>query len=308
MSEQKNTAAITEAEISKMDEKAKVVDLVADRIRGFQESKQIDFPPGYSVENALKSAWLILQSTQDRNKKPALEVCTKVSVANALLNMAIQGLSPVKNQCYFIVYGNQLTLSRSYFGTMAVTKRVSKASDIYAQCIFEGDNVDYEILDGNVRIKSHTQSFGNIKNDKILGAYCVIKFSDGRPDFARIMTMEQIQASWNKSQMSSTADNSTHKQFPVDMSLRTVINKTCKMLINTSDDMNLLVESLLNSDDTTEAQITAEISEKANRETLEFEDGEFADIPSEVSESSLSDKEKKTDGLFEAETPKKPEW
>jgi Recombinational DNA repair protein (RecE pathway) len=278
----KNTTAITEAEISQMDEKAKVVDLVASRIRAFQENQQIDFPPNYSVENALKSAWLVLQNVQDKNKKLVLEVCNKASIANALLNMSIQGLSPAKNQCYFIAYGDQLTLSRSYFGTMAVTKRVTGASEIYAQCIFDGDELRYSIRDGNAHIESHKQSFANIKNDKIIGAYCVIKFPDGREDFARIMTMEQIQASWKKSPMNPNGDSSTHKQFPVDMSLRTVINKTCKMLINTSDDSSLLVESFLKTSEiANEAALAAEISENANQEMLDVEDADYAEIPDE---------------------------
>lgn len=60
--------------------------------------------------------------------------------------------------------------------------------------------------------------------------------------------------------------------------------------------------------DLAELEASSEIAEKANRETLEFEDGEFADIPSEASKSSLPDEEKTPDGLVEEETPKKPDW
>src|SRR5690625_4382272 len=64
--------------------KKDTVDVVAERVRQFQERGEIHFPANYSPENAMKSAWLILQNTQDRNKKPALEVCTKDSIANSL--------------------------------------------------------------------------------------------------------------------------------------------------------------------------------------------------------------------------------
>jgi recombination protein RecT len=121
--------------------KKDVVDVVAAKVREFQERGEIHFPANYSPENAMKAAWLILQSTFDRNKRPALEICTKDSIANALLDMVIQGLNPAKKQGYFIVYGNQLVFLRSYFGTMAVTKRVTGAKEINANVIYEGDEV-----------------------------------------------------------------------------------------------------------------------------------------------------------------------
>jgi recombination protein RecT len=37
-----------------------------------------------------------------------LQACTRDSIANALLDMAVQGLNPAKKQGYFIAYGKQL--------------------------------------------------------------------------------------------------------------------------------------------------------------------------------------------------------
>jgi len=99
--------------------KKDTVDIVAAKVREFQERGELDLPPNYSPENAMKSAWLILQNTFDKNKKPVLHACTKDSIANSLLDMIVQGLNPAKKQCYFIAYGNQLVCQRSYFGTMA---------------------------------------------------------------------------------------------------------------------------------------------------------------------------------------------
>ena len=47
--------------------KKDVVDVVTERVRKFMEHGELDLPPNYSPENALKSAWLILQSTQDKD-------------------------------------------------------------------------------------------------------------------------------------------------------------------------------------------------------------------------------------------------
>ena len=89
-----------------------VADAVLVKIAHFQKAGDIRLPADYSPENALKSAWLILLETKNREGKPVLETCTKESIANALLNMVIQGLSPVKKQCDFIAYGDKLTMSR----------------------------------------------------------------------------------------------------------------------------------------------------------------------------------------------------
>lgn len=106
--------------------KRDTVDVVAEKVRQFQERGEIHFPANYSPENAMKSAWLLLQTVQDKNYKPALETCTKDSIANSLLDMVVQGLNPAKKQGYFIVYGTKLTFQRSYFGTMAVTKMLQE--------------------------------------------------------------------------------------------------------------------------------------------------------------------------------------
>ena len=112
-----------------------VVDTVLSKIKDFEEAGELKLPTNYSAANALKSAWLILQETKDRNDKPALVVCTKESVANALLDMVVQGLSPMKKQCYFIVYGSKLTLQRSYLGTLAIAKRVGGVKTAIANCV-----------------------------------------------------------------------------------------------------------------------------------------------------------------------------
>ncbi|WP_373786230.1 recombinase RecT, partial [Jeotgalibaca porci] len=74
------------------------------------EKTGLSLPANYNPQNALKSAFFKLQETKDRDGNLALTVCTKESIANSLLDMVVQGLSPAKTQCYFIVYGNALQL------------------------------------------------------------------------------------------------------------------------------------------------------------------------------------------------------
>ena len=138
--------------------KKDVIDLVEARVKEFQTTGELSFPPNYSPSNALKSAWLIIQETQNREKKPALSVCTRESVANALLDTVIQGLSPAKNQVYYIVYGNKLVAMRSYFGTMAVTKRLSGVEDVFAQVIYKDDDFAYTIDRGTKKYSSMSKN------------------------------------------------------------------------------------------------------------------------------------------------------
>lgn len=259
--------------------KKNVADQVQNKVREFQENGELHFPAGYSPDNALKQAWLVLQNVQDRNKRPALEVCTKDSVANALLDMVVQGLNPMKKQGYFIVYGTQLIFQRSYFGTMAVTKRVTGAKSIDASVIYEGDEVDYEIINGRVSNLKHKQKFGNINKDKIIGAYCIITLPNDE-FYTEIMTIDELRKAWSKAQFwgkdqEKEKAGSTHDEFRQEMAKKTVINRACKKFLNSSDDSSLVMQHFNGSDDRhADAQLQAEIDEKANK-------GEIIDVTPE---------------------------
>ena len=249
-----------------------VTDFVLDKVHNFQQNGQIFFPNNYSPENALKSAWLILQETVDKDKRPVLKVCTKPSIANALLNMIIQGLNPMKKQCYFIAFGNQLTLMRSYFGSIAVAKQFGEIEDITAEVIYEGDKVETEIKRGKTIIKTHTRSFENINKSKIIGAYATILYKDNSEE-SLVMTIEQIKTSWKKSKLNPDGKDSIHTLYTEDMCKRTAINKICKYYINTKDDsnLNMIKKAFETSDEEAkEIQVDYEIEQNANKEIIDI--------------------------------------
>lgn len=249
--------------------KRDTVDVVADRVRQFQERGEIHFPANYSPENAMKSAWLLLQTVQTKDYKSVLEACTRDSIANALLDMVVQGLNPAKKQGYFIAYGKNLVFQRSYFGTMAVTKRVTRASEIIPQLIYEGDEFEFEIVRSGKKVTNHKQSFANIDDNKIIGAYCTIYWPDGK-EFTEIMTIKEIRQSWKKSKQNPDKEGSTHNEFPGEMAKRTVINRTCKAYMNTSDDGSLIMKHFHRGDEAiAEAEVEEEIAENANGEIID---------------------------------------
>lgn len=238
------------------------------------QDEGLQLPSNYNASNALKSAFFKLQEVKDRNGKPALEVCSKPSIANALLDMVVQGLSPAKTQCYFIVYGDQLQLNRSYFGTQAVLKRLTNVKDIWANVIFEGDVFDYEIAGGRERLLKHETNFLN-RDNKILGAYAIVRTEDDE-EILTVMTWKEIETSWSQAKTKNVQN-----KFPQEMAKRTVINRAAKAFINTSDDSDLLVDAINRSteneydnerkDVTPEAEVQKQIEENANSEVIDVE-------------------------------------
>ncbi|MCP1149875.1 MULTISPECIES: recombinase RecT [Bacillus] len=228
-------------------------------------------PSNYNASNALKSAFFKLQELKDKDGRPALESCSRESIANSLLDMVVQGLSPAKTQCYFIPYGKQLQLNRSYFGTQAVLKRLTNVKDIWANVIFEGDVFDYEIDGGREKLIKHETKFEN-RDKPIIGAYAVVKTIDDI-ELLTIMTRKEIETSWSQAKTKAVQN-----KFPQEMAKRTVINRAAKNFINTSDDSDLLVQAINNSTeneydhervDVTPDEVKKEISENANSEIID---------------------------------------
>lgn len=269
--------------------KKDTVDVVAERVRSFQENGELHLPDNYSPENAMKAAWLILQETIDREKKPVLDTCTKDSIANALLGMIVQGLNPSKNQCYFIAYGKQLTLQRSYFGSMALAKRVDEnIEDIYAEVVYQGDKFKFAKQRGKTVVTEHEQTLENMNKKDIIAAYACVLKKDGSEE-ATLMTFEEIKQAWKQSKMYPVNDkgeikaNTTHDKFTSDMCKKTVINRACKMIINSSDDSNLIIKYAKISDESrSEAEVEAEIYENANTESIDITPTEEENTHSEL--------------------------
>src|SRR5690554_4387057 len=99
-------------EVAKVESVKKDVSTqVLAKIEAFKATGELKIPKDYSPENALKAAYLILSETKNSSNQFALQHCTKESIANALLKMVVWGLSPLKKQCDFIMYGNKLDCS-----------------------------------------------------------------------------------------------------------------------------------------------------------------------------------------------------
>lgn len=246
---------------------------VESTVRQMEEQKQIELPQDYSVSNALRSAFLAIQETKDKNNKPALEVCTQTSITNALLNMVVQGLTPAREQCYYVCYGQQLVCQRSYFGDIALAQRVDpRIQDVIAEPIFHKDEFSWAIERGKKVVEYHKPGGLNDRGD-LAGAYCIVLDTHSEPIKTEIMNRDEIIGSWKKSRSYPIDDkgniktNSTHYAHPGEMAKRTVIRRCLKPIINSSNDGYLL--RAIDSTEETQAEVQAEEQENANQEVLD---------------------------------------
>ena len=244
------------------------------KIESFQSSGELTLPKDYKVENALKSAYIILSDP----KNNILAKCDKSSIAEALLKMVIYGVSPIKKQCYFIPYGDKLECSISYAGNIAIAKRYGNLKSIKGNAIFEGDTFEFEVdqTSGRRKITKHIQTLESVGTNKIKGAYAVYELNDGTID-VEVMNINQIQTSWG--QGGSKGNSPAHKNFPDQMAIKTALNRACKLLISSSDD-SVLYDPLEEETtiDVTDANVQHEIKTKANKETLDFSKTEEANV------------------------------
>jgi recombination protein RecT len=194
--------------------------------------------------------------------------------------MVVQGLNPIKKQNYFIAYGKTLVCQRSYFGAMAVTKMVQPKIDDFAfAVVYEDDVFTYGIINGKKTVSKHEQDIKNVDKKKIVAAYCIALDKEGNPFRTEIMTFDEILQAWKQSQMNpidnegNVKESSTHGKFTADMAMKTVINKTCKAIINASSDSTLLLETMKRNDDLADrVGAEAEIEALANTgEVLEIQ-------------------------------------
>ena len=226
-------------QVAQQQKPTKLTDLVLDRVKQMQDTQDLSLPKNYNASNALNAAFLELQKVQDRNHRPALEVCSHDSIVKSLLDMTLQGLSPAKDQCYFIVYGKELQMQRSYFGTVAAVKRLDGVKKVRAEVVHEDDafaigaNEDMELI-----VKQFIPKFEN-QDKPIIGAFAMIKTDEGT-DFT-VMTKKEINQSWAQTRQKN---NKVQQNFSQEMAKRTVLNRAAKMFINTSDDSDLLTGAI----------------------------------------------------------------
>ena len=283
-------------------------DSVQNRIMTLTNEGRLDLPKNYSVGNALNSAWLKILETKDKNGEPALSVCSKESVANALLEMAILGHNPAKNHGYFIVYENQLTWFPSYFGKCAAVKRIKGIeTEPIATLIYEGDEIELGHNElGEEIVKSHIVKWQSKLKGNIVGVYATVK--QGEITRSAVMAMSEVKEAWLK----NPGQKRDHATFTGEFAKRTVLNRLTKTIIQTSNDDDLLAETMIENEyqhydfeiNDVEEDTKKEIATNANNgEVIDVPDEEETEEQEEIiepEEEKSTKKETKQKNLFDA--------
>jgi recombination protein RecT len=243
---------------------------VLQKVQAFEKSGELRIPKDYSPENALKGAMLVLNELKTKDGSPALQYCSKTSIAQALLKMVVEGLSVLKKQGYFIAYDKELTWIRSYQGSIALAKRVAEVKEVNAVVVYQNDLFEYgiDVKTGRQEIYKHDQKLANISNDKIIASYAIVIYKDGSTD-ATVMSMEEIRTAWN--QGAPKGNSPAHKNFTQEMAKKTVINRACKTPINSSTDVILVGGYDEENDEAPTIDIKHEIVEDTASQPITFE-------------------------------------
>ena len=256
--------------------KKNITDSVMARLQPLLDSKELRLPPNYSAGNALQSAWFELLEIKNKDKKPALEVCTKESIANSLYRMVTMGLSAAKKQVAFIVYGEKLTCQPEYHGNIALAKRYGGVKQVNAGVIYKNDVFKYAVNTetGRKKILAHEQDIENIDDSNIRGAYCVLTFEDGSEPYLEVMSMDQIKKSWDMGQMKGNSD--AHKNFTGEMVKKTVTSRACKLFITSSDDAALYADD--ETRDLPAQSRNEKVLQSGNKRELSVADTDFEEV------------------------------
>lgn len=228
MAEEKKIAAL----------RANIGDQVIGRLNELAQAN-FNFPKDYNYVNAIKMSVLKLQELKDKDKRPALEVCTAASIQSELFKMAAKGLNLAYNQAYAVVRGNQLCIDPGYFGNVLMVKRIFPDWEPMPHSIREGDEYVTEVdpKTGKKKLVKHVQKLENL-DKPFIGGYIYLPSKDGEM-YLYEMTRKQILTAWSKS---SSKEQSVHKQFDEKMLGKTLVNSGCTMIINSTPELKAFDE------------------------------------------------------------------
>jgi recombination protein RecT len=197
----------------------------------------------YDLPKAMTSIYTNLMATKTPNGKLAIDVCSNLSIKNAITFCLQNELSPSKSQGYFIPYGDDLKFMPSYFGLVKMAKDLCGVN-IVSNVIREGEQADVSVRSDGVMIINHKPSIKCL-NNKIIAVYSIAThIGSGRIVLTNIMSVEEAKRSWAKSPTGCKVG----KEFEHEMLIRTSERRLAKHLINKSNDSMMI--SIANEDGT----------------------------------------------------------
>lgn len=259
-----------------------------------------DYHDAYTIDTAMQAVAIIFSENNGFQK------CTPESKYKAVLSMVCQGLNPLKGQCSFVPYGNQLQLLRDWSGSIMVAKRENKnIAAINSKVVRESDIFDFDIVNGIYTIIKHKPDIKNL-NSPIIAAYALAIDHDGNVIDADFMSYEDIKSTWKNAQLKykgepvvrqdgSLHPGSNHAKYPEKMTTKTVVHRLCRSIIKSSGN-----ESISEVADLDDEYVEVEVApEPAEIKTLDFATGveQQAEMATESQAKQIIEIAKKADEL-----------
>ena len=182
--------------------------------------------------------------------------------------MIVQGLDPGRDQCHFIVHGNQLVCRRSSMGALSVARRAEPALEVSTVAVFEGETITFRMERGVRFVATHESNPEAVAHGKVIGAYAWASYTDSsRPDRCEYMDISQIRSAWKQGQGyrgESTNKPGVHQKFSDEMARKTVRSRICKQIIGESTDRHLTAAARFGQLSAASVEADAEAELKAN--------------------------------------------
>lgn len=264
---------------------SQVINQAISTISKMAELKRFDLPADYSYKNSIQQSRFLLNKPIEsgvNRGKTILDICKPESVLQSVIEMAQKGLNPAKEQCYFIPYGGNCTLSISYQGKIAMAKREGRdIREVYGYAVYKDDEfvISFDSAKGTYTVEKYIPDVTKWEPKNLMGALAVVINNKDEAIYTEYMTIEQIKTAWNMGVMKGNSP--AHKNFPDQMAIKTVKNRAVKSFINSSDDSDLVnYEEKLK--EATDIRLKEEIEEKANVLSLEPQYEVVEEVPKKV--------------------------
>lgn len=182
------------------------------------------------VNNPERASRFIQVITTIISKNQKLAECNIKSIVGGMLQAAMLNLdfNPSLGECYLVPYGNEAQFQLGYRGMITLAHRGDQLSEIYAECIYEGD--DYLIEYGLNRTLNHEPKFKHINDSsKIKYAYAVAKSKTGGIYF-KVLSISEIEALRKRSPSQKYGVSGAWKTDYAAMAMAKAIKQLSKFL------------------------------------------------------------------------------
>lgn len=170
---------------------------------------------------------LVIAMLNQISRTPKLAECSLGSLINCLWTSAELGLMPGSMQeCAYVPFGNVATFMPMYQGLIKLAHNSGFVASSTAQVVFEND--EFDMMLGSDPYVKHRPNWRTARGN-IIGAYSIIKFTNGSPPLIDFMNCDEIDRIKAKSPAAKKADSPWNDENGYEeMAKKTVMKRNHK--------------------------------------------------------------------------------